>query len=165
MTNNIQFKDRIYFILQALRYYEDRNPINYGFKVSHLRGVFKDRMFILDTDIKYLFEKKYVANWFHPQDKFVYIPTMDYLLKITAEGIDYLEEHTSKKDSPPQITQYIQSHIANVSGSGDVYAAINISDAFKQIYTLIEEKTKDSPELKKELIGQVADIESEVKKS
>ncbi len=163
----MEFKERIVLILAWLRYIGENYPSPYGTKVSYIREAMKTRnkADILDADIKYLFDKDYIENWYTPPDakKWPYMYGMDYLIKITARGIDYLEEEKSKNKISPQVVQYIQSGFANVSGSGNAYSQVNINNTFKQVYNMIEQETKENPEAKEELIKEIKDIEEELK--
>jgi len=83
----MEFKERIVLILAWLRYIGENYPSPYGTKVSYIREAMKTRnkADILDADIKYLFDKDYIENWYTPPDakKWPYMYGMDYLIKIT----------------------------------------------------------------------------------
>ena len=137
----MDFKERTALILAYLRYIEENYPSPYGTKVSAIRTLIinNHKVSILDSDIKYLFDKGYIEPWYTPPDgkKWPYMYGWDYLIKITSKGIDYLEEVKSQEQPAQYLQKNIQvihSNVANVSQSGDVYAITNISDAFKQVY-------------------------------
>jgi len=164
----MDFQDRIKLILNYVRYTNDKQTqYPYGIAVSVIRASAEknQKVSILDSDIKYLFDKKYLEPFFTtPGYKFGYFPAFNYLVRITVEGIDYLEEQKSMKVSPQSI-QVIQSEVANVSQFGNVYNTIvNINDAFKQVYNIIEQNTKDNLPLKEGLTKDVKEIEEELKK-
>lgn len=163
----MEFKERVLLILAWLRYIAENHPSPYGTKVSYIRELMRSRnkADVLDADIKYLFDKDYIEPWYTLPDskKWPYMYGMDYIIKITAKGIDYLEEEKSKNKISPQIVQYIQSAFANVSGSGNVYSQVNINNTFKQVYNMIEQETKEKTGVKEELIKAVKGIEEELK--
>lgn len=170
---SVELKERVLYILNYLKYIDEHLPPAYGTGVSTIRTLMSKNhnTMIYDSDIKYLIDKNYVESPI--SGKFTYMGAVDYLMIISAEGIDYLEEEKAKKatsQKPSQNIQVIQSEVAHVSQSGDVYhTTININDAFKQVYVLIDQETKGNPtlraELTKEVKGMEGEIEEEVKKN
>jgi len=160
----MEFKDRLKLFLRSLRIMEEGGDMVYGMSTSLIKTLILQlhKIDIPDIDIKYMLEKGYIKPWVGEYNG-IYISSMGYMVKISTKGIDYLEEENNPPLHSQQIVQYVQSHFANVSGTGNIQQTI-INDSFKDTYSLIEKSVTDD-KLKEDLIRSVKEIEEGLKKN
>lgn len=148
-------------ILEALLKQHKDNP-NYSSSLAELTSDIGKRE--LDSNVVYLAGKRLIKITRS-------VPNHGWLsVRIEASGIDYLENLTKNKGHPTSNNQTIS--ITNygiynqaVNGSEVNCGNQQVSDCFKTIYKMIEEKTGLSVIEKEEICKNTALLEEETKKS
>jgi len=109
---NIQ--ERVDLILNCLQYCNEECACLSGIKISKIKEMFLKAcdVFILDSDIKLLFEKEYVEYCnLSGMDVRIYIHSFNGSLRITAKGTEYLGGPGVSKKIPPLLAQLIKDGV------------------------------------------------------
>lgn len=108
----MDFKERTKAIANLLRYCEEQYNKTSGIRISRVKDIFSRAcdVFIMDSDIKYLFEKEYIEYFYDSpdMDASTYVKGIDLSIKVTAKGVKYLDEEKESKKIPPQMMQLIK---------------------------------------------------------
>jgi len=159
----MNFKERIRLILGYIRYLEESPYSTLGVNISLIKTLILSthKANVLDSDVKYLLEKRYIRPWVGEYT--VFYQWADYIVKITSDGIDFLEQEQLPPIKSQQINQFIQGQNVNVSGTGNAHQT-NISNSFNEIYTLIEKQFANNVPLKEEIKKDIDEFQQEIHK-
>lgn len=106
----MDIRERADLILNCLQYCNEKYADIPGIKISKIKDIFLKAhdIFIPDSDIQELFQKKYVEYYDLPNmDVYIYIHGFNGNIKITTKGTEHLREGEELKKISPQLIQLI----------------------------------------------------------